>query len=512
MKKFIISFTMILLAILTLTSCGNNVTKHIIFDENSESLKITRGGEYVLSGKLINGKIEVDAKKEVRLILSGLTVENSKEEALEIDNKSKTTIVTEKGTKNYLTGADEAAISSNSEIEFCGEGELAITGTDKHAIECEGNITINGGKYEINAYEHGIKSESIIKILLGDISVVSETGKGIKAEKEYIGDGGNITIYTKLDEGLESKGALTINGGNYDITAYDDAINAGTSDSNKTEEEKAFEEFSKDFGGKTPVHPEGFNEDAPIPNDRFNGEVPTPPEGFKGEFTPGNKPGRNNGDGFEVPPTDFTVPEGATVSGRGVPFSHEGKPGFGKINSDSVITINGGTIKIKTFGEGDGIDSNGSLSINGGTVIIDGPKQYDNGSLDSDGEMIINNASVLTVSSKGMTQYPGSMTQHKLIVDFDEVLEEGTVIIIKDEEQNIIIEHAVGVICERLYYTSPEVKENAVYTVFVNDEEVTSVTSDNSENFGDFGNFGGRGPKAEGGFAPFEQKDANKEN
>ncbi|MDR0733862.1 MAG: carbohydrate-binding domain-containing protein [Dysgonamonadaceae bacterium] len=71
-----------------------------------------------------------------------------------------------------------------------GGGGFGDNGTDyanPKAIKCEGNMTINSGTIYINC-----------------------------------------TQKTEGGEGLESKGLLTINGGNIDIRTYDDCINAGT--------------------------------------------------------------------------------------------------------------------------------------------------------------------------------------------------------------------------------------------------------------------------------------------
>lgn len=460
MKHFFNTIIILFASILIFVGCSDSnkeISKSINLSDYRDGLDISKSGTYEITGTLYGEKIEIDEGCDVHLIFSGVNIQNDDGEALESEEGSNVTIELKENTENILSGSGDAAINAKGNLELCGNGSLKISSLVKHGIECDGNITIDGGNYEISSFEHGIKSEAAIKVLSGNISIISETGKGIKAEKEYIGDGGNITIVSLNDEGLESKGALTINNGNYNITSYDDAINAGTSDSVKNEAEN------------TMLSPPPFPED-------FDGEIPTtPPEEFEGEVPRGNRPKK-------VPIEDgkiMIIPEGATTSGRGVPFEHErSHGGFGKVNADSVITINGGIVKINTFGEGDGIDSNGSLTINGGTVIIDGPEGLDNGSLDSDGEMIIENATVLCASSNGMTQYPRSMTQKSIIVDFDSALKKDTVITIKDAEQNTVIEHTVGVICERLYFTSPEIKDDVVYTVFVNwTEHSTTVAT-----------------------------------
>lgn len=445
MKRTIHSLVILCLIIFSLAGCSksqdsNDSTTYIKLNMLSNGPEITKDGTYVISGELFDEKIDVEAQGEVRLILSGVTIQNDDDEAIKTEPGSHTIIEIAENTENTLISSGDATINAKGSIEICGTGKLYIDNKTKHGIESDGDIIIESGNIDISSYEHGIKSEMKINVLGGNINIQTQTGKGIKAEKEYIGEGGNVTIYSVQDEGLESKGALTINDGIYEITSCDDAINAGTSDS--VSEKSNTKEI-----------------------------MPPPPEHI--DNTP-----IEDGD-------IITIPEGATTSGRGIPFEHERQHGgFGKANADSVITINGGTIKINT--SGDGIDSNGSLTIKGGTVIIDGPKKYDNGSLDSDGEMIIENATVICASSNGMTQYPMSMTQKSIIIDFDTGLKKDTVIVIKDSEQNILVEHTVGVICERFYFTSPEVKDDVNYTVYINGAEHSTAVAEIPK--GGFGN------------------------
>lgn len=56
-------------------------------------------------------------------------------------------------------------------------------------------------------------------------------------------------------------------------------------------------------------------------------------------------------------------------------------------DSDSYIKTTGGTITIDAAG--DGIDSNGSLSVTGGEIYASGPTMSGNGALDYNGDAII---------------------------------------------------------------------------------------------------------------------------
>ena len=79
----------------------------------------------------------------------------------------------------------------------------------------------------------------------------------------------------------------------------------------------------------------------------------------------------------------------------------------------SVTTVNGGSVNIQVTGEtgeGDGIDSNGSITMTGGTVFVSGPVSGSDGAIDFETDMTMTGGSILALSSRGMMEYPS--TQH----------------------------------------------------------------------------------------------------
>lgn len=88
--------------------------------------------------------------------------------------------------------------------------------------------------------------------------------------------------------------------------------------------------------------------------------------------------------------------------------------------NDLAVTINGGRLIISTA-TGDGIDSNGNLTINGGVVLVTGPTIENNGSLDiGDGQgfgLNVNGGLLVAVASAGMAIAPSdTSTQRSLFV------------------------------------------------------------------------------------------------
>lgn len=66
--------------------------------------------------------------------------------------------------------------------------------------------------------------------------------------------------------------------------------------------------------------------------------------------------------------------------------------------------------------EGDGLDSNGSLTITGGNTVVYGPTMGGNGSLDSDGTISVTGGTVVSFGPGSMEQTPGTEGQGWVLV------------------------------------------------------------------------------------------------
>ena len=486
-----------------------SVTGSGVSVENN-TVKITRGGDFTVTGTLDGGSIYVNTDDKVQLRLSGVSITSSDGPAIFFDNTEKGFVTIAENTENFLADSKEytvedadAALFSNDDLEINGSGTLTITGNCKHGIASD-DLSIESGNIVITAYEHTIKANDALNVLGGNITVTSETGKGMKAEKELTIDGGDITITTKESEGIESKGTLVINGGNIKIDAFEDGINTGTPDTTETDTAVA-EDSEKDEESITDMQKRPQMPDGEAPAQRgergMRGQMrdgQTPPEIPEGE-----KPGRR--DGRATPPE---IPEGQERGQR--PGNGEG---FSRIDEETAeahsITINGGNIYIKSGG--DGIDSNGNLTINGGTVTIDGPENSANGPLDSEGTMAINGGTVITLSASGMIQLPRSSDgQNILRVTFSELQAAGSTVSVKDSDGREIMSSTASGAYQTLIFSSKELKADGEYTILIDGSEkekatITAGLTAVGSGFDGFGGFGGgRGPGGFGGRRPLQ--------
>lgn len=81
----------------------------------------------------------------------------------------------------------------------------------------------------------------------------------------------------------------------------------------------------------------------------------------------------------------------------------------------SVVTISGGTVILNA--QGDGLDSNGSISQSCGTVIVYGPTANNNGAIDYNGTYTFSAGFLLAIGSSGMAEAPTSVSQNTLSIN-----------------------------------------------------------------------------------------------
>ena len=90
----------------------------------------------------------------------------------------------------------------------------------------------------------------------------------------------------------------------------------------------------------------------------------------------------------------------------------------GDTQQGANINISGGVIYINA--EGDGIDSNGYLTVSGGEIYVTGPSNGGNGALDYGIEASISGGVVVAAGQSGMAQNFGSdSTQCAMLINLD---------------------------------------------------------------------------------------------
>lgn len=202
-------------------------------------------------------------------------------DGIESESKNEAISITGGNLSIITTGEKGHGIKAKQDIEIGPDGNIAVStyGVASKGIKPSGNITITGGEITVNTAgdaiwdddDQDISSATGIKcdgdfIMQGGILTLLSAGKGgkgisadgtltindgtvsvtttgdqfvydsdndtaakaIKSDGNLVINGGKITIRTTKTEaeGLESKSTLTITGGEVNIDAYDDGINA----------------------------------------------------------------------------------------------------------------------------------------------------------------------------------------------------------------------------------------------------------------------------------------------
>ncbi len=219
------------------------------------SLSITASGIYTVTGSCDEGSIEVaKGVSGVTLILDNLTL-SSNATAPIIIKKTASASIHLTGTSILTNGEDPAnetssdptvaeayegaaiKVKSGASLTFCGDGDLNIAANSKNGIKGgssasitfnqSGTITVTGsgsycgGTVSGGAVNNGIACDGSLVFNQGTF-VIKAANDGIKSAPDATDAAAGTTVDT------DSAGAITINGGTFDIDADGDGIQADT--------------------------------------------------------------------------------------------------------------------------------------------------------------------------------------------------------------------------------------------------------------------------------------------
>ena len=431
------------------------------------TLTITKAGTYKLSGEY-QGQIKVETADSdaVRLVLDNANITNSSGAALNVVNADEVILYSASGTTNTISdGADytatgeddpDAVVYSKADLTIAGEGTLKVNGNHEDGIHTSDGLVIASGTLEVNAANTGIKGKDYVDILGGTINVTAQQdgikstndtdeGKGwtrlsngtvtvnagddgFKASRVVEISGGSLTV-EQSDEGIEAQ-YINVSGGDVNVTSADDGMNASlkTSDSESTD--------SSANTSDTANQQQNNQQQGSIPGGQQNG---TSNQQQQGMGQPPAMPGGNAQDGTSQNGTTGTGQQGMGQPPQG------GMPGGGGGTFevvDAAINVSGGNITVNA--EGDGIDSNGVTTLSGGTLIVNGPSQGGNAALDTNGDLLLNGATVLSGSTADMFEAPSTnSTSGYLKLTNSSGFEQGSTVQVADSSGKVVANYKV---------------------------------------------------------------------
>lgn len=351
---------------------------------------ITKAGEYTVTGLLSEGQLIVDAggEDEVTIILNGTSITCSSGSPIYVKNASEVKIKSEENTFNEVIDkraeatedssddAGNAAIYATCDLKLVGKGALVVTGNYNNGIQSKDDLSIKNVIVKVTAVNNAIKGNDAVDIESGDIIAISTKGDGIKTSNSSLSNKGN------------QKGIVTITGGNIDVYAACDGIDAAygvdiSGDGNLNIYTDTYSEYSEEVttSGSSSGTSSGSNSSTnktasanTVSYVAASDTIANAPGGFGGGNMGGmdgqNGGNKAGGDRLGMP-GDFN--ESGNSSGQS--YSTKG------IKAESEINISGFTINISSTDDGihansdsgvleTGEDGKGTIVINGGSITI----------------------------------------------------------------------------------------------------------------------------------------------
>lgn len=439
--------------------------------ELKESITISQGGTYHLTGTIKNGSININTNNSVWLVLDNVNITCNNSSAINIENAKKVIITVVEGTTNTLTDGSIYAIADEPDGALFSKDDLVINGTGTLNINAnylDGIVSKDGLKIiettiNVTAKDDGIRGKDYVGIKDANVTIKSESD-GIKSTNDTDAEKGYIIIEnSKLnieagEDGIQAETNLKVVDGEFNINSSDDSIHSNGSIiiNNGT-----FEISSGD---------DGIHADESIIINNGNINISKSYEGIESSKI------EINGGEINLVSSD----DGINVAGGNDSSSINGRPGQNNFtnNSDRILTINGGNIIVDAMG--DGIDINGSGYMYGGTVKVNGPANSGNGALDYDGVFEINGGELIAVGASGMLQNPSNNSSiYSISYVYSNAQEANTKITIKNSNGEEIVSFTPSKNYEAVIISSGKIKKEETYTIYSNDDKLEEITVNN---------------------------------
>lgn len=394
-----------------------------------------------------------------------------------------------------LTAEKDGIHAENADDEekgyiYIADGDFAIT-SDGDGMDASNIVQIEDGTFDITA---GGGTADSLKTHESDMpggpgGGMPQNGArpggesmpqmGEKPDEESMSqmgekpDGENMPQDTTTDEsgtstkGIKAGDGMYLNGGTYQIDSADDSIH---SNANITIADGTYTLATGDDG----VHAD----DALI----VNGGTITVTESYEGL----ESPTVTINDGM----IDITARDDGVNAAGGTDQSGFGTFGDHFKGMDSAddeteettdkemwMELNGGYIHI--LAGGDGVDSNGDLTINGGEIYIDGPSDNGNSAIDygDRSSAYVNGGMLVAIGGSGMAEgMSDSSKQEVLMVKLGEQMKAGDVVL-TDSEGNVIVSYTALKSYDCVIISTAEVESGATYTLTTSGT-MTEVTAE----------------------------------
>lgn len=509
-------------------------------------------GTYILTGTLSDGQVVIDADgKKVQLVLNGVDITSKSSAAIYVKAADKVFITLADKSENKLTTSAEyvaiddnnidAVIFSKDDITLNGEGTLAVTSKAGNAITSKNDLKVTSGTYTLEAAGHGLEAKDSIRVAGGEISITSgkdglHSENSDEADKGYVYIAGGTIDITSVGDGIDASYIVQIDSGKMKIVSGGGSANAPAHTQQQPQRD----------GQRRGRPTDGQNSaDGQIPPETTETEDTVSTKGIKSDsvifLNNGELDIDSVDDGIhangsiEVADGTYAIAAGddgihadevLLISGADIDItkSYEGLEGKtitindGDINIVSSddglnaaegstnnsmrsassencwIEINGGSLYVNA--DGDGIDSNGNMTINAGDIKVDGPSNSGNAAIDfGDGaKAYINGGSLIAVGGSGMVEaFDSSSKQAMMSIQVEDSNITGEVVL-SDSDGNVIISYTPAKEYNCVQISTAELEKGKTYTLKAGD---TTTTIELNELL--YSNISNNGNKGRGG-------------
>ncbi len=468
-----------------------NSKKLVISTADGSENNISDGKEYVLEDKstdepngaifskddlvfIGNGKLTVNGNynhgivsKDNLKIQSGNIVVNSKNDGI----KGKDCINVTNGNININSGGDGMQSSNNTD-------------------ETKGYVYIEGGTINITSKEDGIQAETKLLIKDGDINInsgggsenstKSKGGKGYMAGKG-MGERPEMPKDMNIHMGERPKIPKDMNGVKVErpeMQSEDVSNNEENEEVESAVSTKALKSTSNIIieGGKInidscddSIH---SNDSITINGGIFN--IASGDDGIHSDLELNINGGTINisksYEGLESQVININDGEIHLIASDDGINAAESSNESSKNSLKSQININGGYTYVDA--SGDGIDSNGNITMKNGTLIVNGPTNNGNGTLDYDGTFDISGGILVAAGSSGMSQTPSDSSSQNILNISLTSQEANTLVNVQSSDGKEILTFSPSKSYESVIVSTPNIKSNESYSVSVGGSSV----------------------------------------
>ncbi len=465
--------------------------------QKGETVTVSKEGVYLLQGQG-KGQILVDAPQteKIQLILNGVTLHNETSAPIYVKQANKVFLTLEKDSVNTLSCGEalvqtdentvDGVIFAKDDLTLNGEGALNLTAPACHGIVAKDDLAITAGEFSLITAGHGISANNSLRIGGGWFTLNCQKD-GLKVEHEdsslgYIymqqatlegttlWDGVSASGACQIDtatcslttgggatassenscKGIKAGGDLVVYGGSFTLNSCDDALHTNQ---NATIRGGTFTLSSGDDG----VHADGnlVVEQGEITVSQSYEAL----EGHTITLLGGTHSLTAYDDGLNSA-------GGADQSG----FGGRGGDQFA-VDEEAFICIQGGKLTVNAGG--DGLDSNGTITVRGGETYVYGPVNGGNGAIDGNGTKEINGGILVAVGTYEMAENFDTATQGTALVSING--QGGAPLTLENEKGEVLISCTPTKAYQCAVVSCPQMEQGETY-VLKTDTQTTEFT------------------------------------